>query len=184
VFCIAGGLLAANKVSAHRGSDDQNNATTLLRQDQSEAEKEAEHEAEKAQLAERKMKFCENRERVINQIMSHIIRRGERQIAVFNKIADRVEAFAGSHTKPTNYDSLLADVNSKKDAAQAALDAIKAEGSFNCSEDNPRGAALAFKSEAKTEIKALKDYKTAIKNLIVAVKSAQSGSDNSEQESQ
>ncbi len=46
--------------------------------------------------------------------------------------------------------------------------------------NNPKGVISSFKESLKAEITALKEYKTAIKNLIVGVKSVQGATSSSE----
>ncbi len=133
------------------------------------------HEMVAVKLADAKLKACQRRETVVDNIMARIADRGVRQIDVFNKIADRTESFYSSKGKPlSNYDTLVADVNAKKMSAQTTVDAVKtSSAAFKCDGTDPMGAASSFKASLKTEISALKAYKTAVKNLIVGVKSAQ-----------
>lgn len=128
-------------------------------------------------LTENKLKSCKRREAVINKKMSQIAERGQRQLEVFNKISERTQAFYASKGRSAeNYDSLLAEVNTKKAAAEAAVAAVKATSvTFNCDGTDPKGAATSFKDALKSETSALKAYKTAVKSLIVGVKSAQTG---------
>lgn len=132
-----------------------------------------------------KLKACQNREKAINNIMARIANRGSKQLDVFNKIAERTESFYTDKGKPlSNYDALVADVNAKKAAAQTEVDAVKASNvTFKCDGSDPKGAISSFKDNLKAKIAALKDYKTAIKNLIVGVKSVQ-GTTSSSQNSQ
>lgn len=133
-------------------------------------------EATQTRLAENKLRVCKAREQRINNIMDRIGDRGQRHIDRIGKIAERVEAFYTKKGKTvSNYDVLVNDVNAKKAAAQNALNEIKADNvEFKCDGSDPKGTAVNFKDDLKKEIKAIKDYKTAVKNLIVAVKSAQS----------
>ncbi len=126
-------------------------------------------------LAEAKLKACQKRETAINNIMARIANRGEKHLDVFNKIAERTEAFYVAKGKTlSNYEALVADVDAKRAAAQAAVDAIKATSvSFKCDGTDPKGMASSFKDSLRSEIAALKAYKTAVKNLIVGVKSVQ-----------
>lgn len=131
--------------------------------------------AAQTRLADAKLKACQNREKAINNIMARFADRGSKQLDVFNKIAQRTETFYSDKGKIlSNYDALVADVNAKKAAAQTAVDGVKSNSvSFKCDGTDPRGAATSFKDSLKGEIAALKAYKTAIKNLIVGVKSVQ-----------
>lgn len=127
-------------------------------------------------LADAKLKACQNREKAINNIMSRISDRGQKQITLFGTIASETETFYTNKGKAlSNYDSLLADLSAKKDAAQTAVDAVKTGSStFTCGGDNPKGAVSGFVVSLKSEITALNNYKTSVKNLIVGVKSVQS----------
>ncbi len=127
-------------------------------------------------LPEVKLKVCQIREKSIDNIMSRIAERGQKQLDLFTTIATRVETFYTTKGKTlSNYDALVADVNAKKAAAQAAVDQVKSDkANFKCDGTDPKGAADSFKNDLKLEISALKDYRTSIKNLIVGVKSVQS----------
>ena len=130
---------------------------------------------QETKLSENKRKVCEKHQTVITNIMKRMSARGQRQLDLFTSIAEKTEKFYTAKGKTvSNYDQLTADVSAKKAAAQSAVDALSATStSFTCSQDNPKGVATSFKAELKTEISALKAYKTSVKNLIVAVKSAQ-----------
>jgi hypothetical protein len=136
-------------------------------------------------LAAAKLRSCQNREKAINNIMTRIADRGQKQVDLFTTIATRVETFYTAKGKTlSNYDALVSDVNTQKAAAQTEVDALKASSvTFKCDGTDPKGAAQSFKSNLKAEIDALKAYKTAVKNLIVGVKSVQ-GSTTSTDNSQ
>jgi putative heme degradation protein len=161
VSAIAGSALAISPNASTHAQDATGSTTT--------------NSQTSGRLADAKLKACQNRQTAINNIMSRIASRGQRQLDVFNKIAERVEAFYTSKGKTlSNYDALVADVTAKKAAAQTALDAVKTSSvAFKCDGTDPKGAAASFKDELKSEIAALKAYKTAIRNLIVGVKSVQ-----------
>lgn len=133
-------------------------------------------EVEKPHLANAKLKVCQTHEKEITNITTRFSDRGTKQLDVFNKIADRTEAFYTSKGKTlSNYDTLVADVTSKKASAQAAVNTVTSSSTtFKCDGTDPKGMATSFKDSLKVEITALKDYKTAIKNLIVGVKSVES----------
>lgn len=132
-------------------------------------------EAAQTRLAEAKLKACQNREKVITNIMTRIGDRGQKQVDLFSTIAQRTEKFYVNKGKIlASYDTLVADVAAKKAAAQTAVDTIKSTTpDFKCDGTDPKGVAAAFKENLKTEIEVLKAYKTSVKNLIVGVKSVQ-----------
>ena len=128
-----------------------------------------------------KLKICQNRETKIDGIMGRIGDRGQKQLDLFTTIATRVETFYTKSGKTLdNYDTLIAAVNTAKDSAQTAVDQVKADkANFKCDGTDPSGAASSFKTDLQTEITALKNYRTTIKNLIVGVKSVV-GTENSQ----
>lgn len=163
------------------GSSDTEMETETTRAVNSQMEKAKESmQAKREKATERldaaKLKVCENREKHITTTMTNLTTRGTDHLAVFTKIADRVEAFYTSKGKTVaNYDTLVADVNAKKAAVETAIASAKASGTtFSCTDPNPAMAAQQFKDAHAAVVKALQDYRTAIKNLIVAVKSVQS----------
>lgn len=130
----------------------------------------------KQRLEGKKLKACEAREKRIDATMEQMTKRGETHIAVFTKIADRVQAFYAEKGRTVeNYEALVADVQAKKLAAEQTVSGAQSVGEvFSCTSDNPKIASAEFRDAHKAQVAALKEYRTAVKNLIVAVKSAQS----------
>jgi len=123
-----------------------------------------------------RLKACENRQQAIQNIMSRIADRGQKQLNLFDTIATRVETFyTNKGNTLSNYDALVAEVNAQKAEAQADVTATQAASSgFSCDLSDPKAFVTSFKSSLKTEISALQTYRTSVKNLIVGVKSVQS----------
>ena len=143
--------------------------------DTAQTRREGLKETIKTRLEGEKLKSCQNREKTITTIMSRIADRGQKQFDLFTTIADKTETFykEKGNTVAT-YDTLTADLAAKKATAQATIDTVNAnKATFKCDETNPRGIVSSFKESLKAEISALKEYRTAVKNLIVGVKSAQ-----------
>jgi len=163
-----------------RAQDAQNAAQE--RKDTAQANAAEKKEAAQTRLADTKLKSCEKRQKTIQNIMARIADRGTKQLDVFNKISERTQAFYVDKGKTlSNYDALLAEVTTKKAAAEAAVTTIKNSSvEFSCDGENPKGVVDGFKESLKAEIAALKDYKTAVKNLIVGVKSVQGTTSSSE----
>jgi len=129
-----------------------------------------------AHLAAAQMKSCQNRQKAITNIMARISDRGQKQLTLFGTIATRVETFYTDKGKTlSNYDALVADVNAKQAAAQAAVTTTSSDSTgFSCDGSDPKGFVDTFKNSLKSEISALQDYRTSVKNLTVGVKSVQS----------
>jgi hypothetical protein len=137
-----------------------------------------------AHLAAAQLKVCQNREKAINNIMSRVDTRAQNQLTLFGTIATRVEGFYTSKGKTvSNYDQLVAAIASAKTQATTDLSTMQSGSTFSCTSSNPKGAVTVFQGYMKTEITDLQNYRTAVKNLIVAVASANgttvSGADQS-----
>jgi len=131
-------------------------------------------------LATAQLRACQNRERAINNIMARIGDRGTKQISVFSTIATRTEAFYTKQGKTlSNYDSLVAATDTAKTKAQTDLAAMKTNNTLNCTSSDPKGTVSAFKASLQLEIADLKAFRTAVKNLIVGVKSVQGAESSS-----
>lgn len=130
-----------------------------------------------AHLADAQLKACQNRENAINNIMARIVDRGTKQINVFDTIAVRVEDFYAKQGKTvSNYGALVTAADAAKTKAQADLAAVKTDATFSCVSPDPKATITAFQSTLRLEIADLKAYKTAVRNLIVAVKSVDGAS--------
>ena len=151
-------------------------AEAKARAAEAKARAEAKVAEAKQRLEGKKLELCKAREQRISATMTQMSTRGENHLAVFTKIADRVEAFYTDKGRTVaNYDALVAEVAAKRQAAETAIETTKSvDGVFSCDSDNPKIASEQFRDAFKAQVAALKDYRTAIKNLIVAVKSAQS----------
>lgn len=179
LFAVVVAPAAANAQPA-RAQEAQQNAQQ--RQETAQTNATDRKEAAQTRLADAKLKACENRQKAITNIMYRLADRGQKQLDVFSTIAERTEKFYADKGKTlSNYDTLVADVNANKIVAQAAVDAVKANSiTFKCDGTDPKGVAASFKEALKTEIEALKAYKTSVKNLIVGVKSVQGSTTSTE----
>jgi DNA-binding transcriptional ArsR family regulator len=123
------------------------------------------------------LRVCENRAKNIEAIMTRSIKRAEHQGKLFTTIAERVKAFYVEKGKTVaNYDELVAAVDSAKTTLDTHLAALK-EVEFACDSDDPKGSIDSFKEAHQQVLTDLKALRTAVKNLIVGVRSAQ-GSDS------
>lgn len=142
------------------------------------AKVETKREALSVKRDEQKLKACQTKEKVIKTRLANLVRVTQNMGEKFTKITDRVKTFYADKVVPkggivANYDALVADVNAKKAAADAALATAKANGeSFSCTSSDPKGTLTQFRKDMQAVKRALKDYRTSVKNLIVAVKQA------------
>ncbi|MBW3538619.1 hypothetical protein KY386_03980 [Candidatus Parcubacteria bacterium] len=126
-----------------------------------------------ARLDQARLAACQRRETNINAIMERMAAQADKHIGVFDKISQRVQAFYQAKGRSVaNYDALVADVTAQRAAAAAAAAKLGSASGFRCDGDDPKGSITAFKAELKSTRTALQAYRTAVKNLIVGVKSA------------
>jgi len=129
-----------------------------------------------ARLSESKLKLCQVRERNMIQQSTQLTKMATNMLEVFDKIADRVrnhyaEASLSTGKIVSGYDTLVTTVATKRTAVQTALATAQGSAeSFACDSDNPKGTLTQFNSNMKAVKAALKDYRTAINKLIVAVR--------------
>ncbi len=129
-------------------------------------------------LTEAKLRVCQAKEKAIKKRTQQLIKLATTMQEKFDAIAGRVEEYYTSKVVPSgktvaNYDSLVADIQTKKGAVQTALTTAQSNaGSFACDGNDPKGQLLQFREDMRAVKSALKDYRTSIKNLIVAVRSS------------
>ena len=134
-------------------------------------------QARKDNLADFKVKACEARQDAIKKRSDQMVKRATNMQDVFTKIATRVEEFYQTKLVPKgktvpNYDALVADVNAKKSAIAPLLQKVQTDSlNFSCDKDHPADQVKMFEQDMKAVIAGLKDYRTSVRNLIVAVKS-------------
>lgn len=134
-------------------------------------------------LSDAKLKICQNRETAIQKRSTQLTKLAEKMIANFEKHATRVQTYYTDIVVPAgrtvdNYDGLVTEIATQKAATQTALTTAQAQAeAFNCDGDDPKGQLKTFNEQMRTVKKSLKDYRTAVRNLIVAVR-GQKGEDS------
>lgn len=130
-------------------------------------------EQAQAHLTEGKLRACQAKENSIKTRAQHLGELAAKMQEKFDAIAARVkEHYTSSGKTVANYDALVANIAVKKTAVAAAL--AKAQSgavAFSCTGNDPKTQMTQYRKDMQDVIKALKDYRTSIKDLIVAVKS-------------
>jgi len=137
-------------------------------------ERQAQHQKVSEKLSDVRQKTCEKHHTVITNVMNRINDRGQRRLNVVNTVSTRVQDFkAGKGLAVNDYDALVAAVDSSKTNAQTAIDMVKStQVEFKCDGSNPKGVGASYQQAVKTQNEALKSYRDAVKDLVVAVKQA------------
>lgn len=124
-------------------------------------------------LDDKKRQICAKREATINKRTQHIVDMRGQQINHIGQIVERTKKFyADSGRQLVNYDALVATVDAKRQAADAALVATRAKTEFKCDGEAPKAHLQEFKTARDSLVAAIRDYRQAAKDLIVGVKSA------------
>jgi len=93
----------------------------------------------------------------------------------FDAIAKKVQDFymnvvVASGGVVAGYDALTSDIQVKKSAVETALAKAQNDATvFSCPSENLKEKMMQFKNDMQTVKQALQDYRTSIKNLIVAI---------------
>lgn len=123
-------------------------------------------------LEAKRLEVCEKRQTKINEIVSRGATQNTKQLAVFQKIEERVITFATDKSITSEaIDTAIAVADEKEASAVAAIEAAKAT-TFDCTTTDGANPGSVIKQAMTSRHTALKEYRTAIKNLIVAVKQA------------
>ena len=118
---------------------------------------------------------CKTHEENIKQITENLISTGDSMLYRFDTISLRVQDFYTNKVltkglEVSDYELLVEEIESKKADVQDNLEKAQLDSTaFSCS-DNPRAHALEFVTDMKYVKASLKEYRTSIKNLIVAVR--------------
>lgn len=185
---VASSATFGGAVFAHNGHDHKTVATNTASEDTSvtltdsqkqavqerKAEIKQRIEAKKAEvsakLADKRLATCEKRQAKINSIFTKATERNKKHLAVFQKIEERVKEFYTSRSLIADgYDAAVANADAKEAAAVAAIEA-STEVSFDCAATDAAKPGAAIKEAMQARHAALKDYRTAVKDLILVVK--------------
>jgi len=128
-------------------------------------------------LEGKKLEACQKREQSIKQRIDRLNSFVENMLEKFDAIAERVKEYYLTKVEPggktlANYDALVAQVDESKTAVNDALAQAKLNAEeFDCEGDDPKGMMEQFKTDMLAVKQALKEYRTAIKDLIVGIRS-------------
>lgn len=136
----------------------------------------------RVKLTEGRFRACEAKEKNIKNWLTRLTNMVSNIEEKFDSIATRVEKYYTEKVFPngkivSDYDTLVADIQTKKVGVQTALIAAEnTANSFTCTGDDPKGQLTQYKENMQNVKSALKEYRTSIKNLIVAVRSVSGNS--------
>lgn len=135
-------------------------------------------ELKKDRLEAKRLEYCEKHKDEIVGRSESLGRLVAGMLGKFDAILARVTEYYTTKLVPagktvSNYDALVADVTAKKAQVQTDLANAQADvAGFVCTGDNPKGQMTQYRLDMQLVKKDLQTYRTSIKNLIVAVKTA------------
>ncbi len=189
VFSLVGVLALGTSAYAHDDAMDHSHDTmTTTKTDRqssvkerAETEKqalrerfEAAKESRMNKLEDKRLATCEKRSAKINSIIQKGAEQSAKHLAVFQKIEEKVKKFyVDKNRSADGYDAAVANADAKEAAAIAAIEA-STELKFDCENADGAKPGDAVKELMKTRHAALKEYRTAVKDLIQVVKKADS----------
>lgn len=180
VFALLGIAVSDSDAVAYGAKQHEQRPASLLSEEQKQRveerkaafqEKFAEaKEARQNSLEGKRLAACEKRSSKINKILSHGTDHSRKHLAVFQKIEERVKQFyANKNLDVDGYDAAVANADEKEATAVAAIEASTST-TFDCANADGAKPGNAVQELMKTRHQALKDYRTAIKELILVVK--------------
>ena len=124
-------------------------------------------------LDARRLQVCETREEKINSIIQKRSEQATKHLAVFQRIAGRVQEFVSDKNLTIEgYDELVSNIEAKEADAEAAIEA-NSDNTFDCNTVDGAAPAKLPRESFSAVNSALKEYRTAIKDLIVKIKAGQ-----------
>ncbi|MCH7541991.1 hypothetical protein IH981_04435 [Patescibacteria group bacterium] len=130
----------------------------------------------KNRLDEVKLKICEKREATIQKRSISLVTRAEKIESRFDRIVDKVDEFYVDKVVPKageidEYEGLLDRVEDRRRDVAAALGVAESTAeNFECDNQKPKMQVKQFKDDMHVVIGALKEYKKAIVDFLVAVR--------------
>ena len=127
-------------------------------------------------LQDAKLRACQAVSTSVITRSTHLVDLVTQMEKTFTSIADGVEQYYLTKVVPTgktlpNYDALVADISTKQNSLAPLVQTAQTDASsFSCTGNNPAAQLTQYRTDMQGVLKGLQDYRTAVKNLIVAVR--------------
>lgn len=170
--CCAGLVCVASNSSSENGECKKQESATVTSKAQLQVKEDI-----KQKLQAQKLKICQQKMHTIQTRSKNLTRHMINQAKVFSKIASRAATFYEEKVEPKgktleDYDELVSDIDTKKELIHSLLENTEdVAGQFSCDIDNPVATLNRFKEQTKEGISAMKEYKSAVRKLVVSIKS-------------
>lgn len=135
--------------------------------------KEQTQSARTEKLDDAKKKICETKTDGIKTRMEKISETGQKHRDFLNSASEKINSFVTKNSLVVeNYDSMLTDIENAKASLEASHEVLKTyKDKFSC-DSEPKAIASEFQSALQSMKDAEKTYKSSVKTLLDAVRSA------------
>jgi hypothetical protein len=127
-------------------------------------------------LTQARLRTCEAKQESVQKRLESLTNLAVMMEGKFEAIAKRVQDYYNDKLVPSgktlpNYQALVDDIAAKKALVDTSLgEATNDSTGFSCAGDDPKGLLNQYRLNMQLAKKALQNYRTSIKNLIVAVR--------------
>lgn len=130
---------------------------------------------------EQRAKTCENIQKAVNNKLSAFDNHADKYLTRLNTLFTKIQAYQTEHKLAvSNYDTLVATATQKQTDATVAVDALKSLGTtLDCTSSDPASMLSSVKTGAADARDSLKDYRKALKDIVVALAQASDKTDTS-----
>jgi hypothetical protein len=193
-------VLAASPVLAHSsnsGSGGDDDSVSSSGEVENETETEIHHQADlfrkdgehklQLQRAEKghakslaqRARTCQNIQRAVNHKLKAFDNHADKYLTRLNDVFAKLQAYqTAQNISADNYDALVAAATQKQSDATVAVEALKSLGTtIDCTSSDPASMLASVKSGATDARDALKDYRKALKDIVVALAQANKNDD-------
>lgn len=173
------GKLATNRTEAETENNTENETELHSRGAQIVSELEKQHHSGKT--AEEKTKACESHKQGLQTKFTHITTNATNLETKISAFLTKAQTYQSTNNVTVdNWDTLVAAANSAKTDTDTAIANLKAvTPTVDCNSTSVASDVATFKAAAQDARDALKVYKTAVKNVFVALQQARDASTSS-----
>lgn len=139
----------------------------------------SERKDKKSKSIEARQKSCEARQASLMKKSQNYSRNAKKHLGVFDSVYAKVLAFQQEkQLTAANFAALKAAADAKKAAAGSAITALESPNvTVDCSSEDPAEAVATLRESVKNARQALQEYRSAIKDLVVALQAAKTTDD-------
>ncbi|HEY8886747.1 MAG TPA: hypothetical protein VIM31_04605 [Candidatus Microsaccharimonas sp.] len=155
-------------------SETDKSGTTQTAEDKADNPKgEVRKEITRQKLDDKKKAVCETHQSVVNKAMDDVVQRSKNHFDRITAIYDMTTKFyTDKGLSVSNYDTLVANVETAKAAAVSASAELTSTPQFSCASDGPKADIQAFRNKRLDKVDAFGAYRDAVKVLVKAVRDA------------